>query len=132
MCASSWQNTAPGLSQRAERKRVGGGSGRDEKRLGPRLEDLAEHCLRPGSVVVGAIGRRVDPEEAAIASRISGATPAPLSLAKFIRASFASDRYLQEAGEAANCGTLAIADAGEKNRLALACVAPFISGMVLR
>ena len=47
--------------QRRDGKRVGGGSGRDEEGFGPRLEDLAEHCTRPGSVVVGAVGRRVDP-----------------------------------------------------------------------
>ena len=32
------------LSQRRQGKRIGGGSGRDEKGFGPRLEDLAEHC----------------------------------------------------------------------------------------
>ena len=50
----------PGTDQRAERQRVGGRAGGDEKGGGPALENLGDPRLGARGVIVGAVGGRVD------------------------------------------------------------------------
>ena len=86
-CASSWQNTRlPRRRQRGERQRIGGGAGGDEKNRRLALEDFAYARLGARGEIVGAVGGRIDAAGGHDRSRIGVATPAPLSLAKFIPA----------------------------------------------
>ena len=101
------EDRLPGAHQRAQRQGIGAGAGRDEETRRPRVSKTSASSLlgAPGEVV-GAIGRRVRRGSRRRSPRGSaGATPAPLSLAKFIGSSPVAparrSRALLAAGRAA-------------------------------
>ncbi len=79
------EHRAPGRNKLRQRERVRGGPGRHQEHRDIVLEKLRKPALDPPGRLVVAIAERKPLAGAMTASSIFGATPAVLSLAKFIR-----------------------------------------------